>query len=60
LGVRSDISVPLEVAGVRAGVLTAVSAAPEFFHDSDLRYLASVSRCVGMVTPRPTGTPDGD
>ncbi|MDQ6669413.1 MAG: ATP-binding protein [Chloroflexota bacterium] len=52
LGVRSDISVPLEVAGVRAGVLTAVSAAPEFFSDSDLRYLATVSRWVGMVAHR--------
>ena len=52
LGVRSDISVPLEVAGVRAGVLAAVSSAPDFFSGSDLRYLATVSRWVGMVAHR--------
>jgi two-component system OmpR family sensor kinase len=52
LGIRSDISVPLEVAGVRAGVLTAVSAAPDFFSDSDRRYLATVSHWVGMVAHR--------
>jgi GAF domain-containing protein len=42
----------LEVAGVRAGVLTAVSAAPEFFRESDLRYLATVSHWVGIVAHR--------
>ncbi|MGI9149159.1 MAG: ATP-binding protein [Chloroflexota bacterium] len=52
LGVRSEISVPLEVAGVRAGVLAAVSAAPEFFSESDLRFLATISRWVGMVAHR--------
>ena len=49
LGIRSDISVPLEVAGERRGVLSAVSQAPEFFSDGDLRFLATVSRWVGMV-----------
>ena len=49
LGIRSDISVPLEVAGERRGVLSAVSQSPEFFSDGDLRFLATVSRWVGMV-----------
>jgi signal transduction histidine kinase/DNA-binding CsgD family transcriptional regulator len=52
LGVRSEISVPLEIAGTRAGVLTAVSAAPDFFSEADLRFLATVSRWVGMVAQR--------
>ncbi len=52
LGVRSEISVPLEIAGTRAGVLTAVSTAPDFFSEADLRFLATVSRWVGMVAQR--------
>jgi signal transduction histidine kinase len=52
LGVRSEISVPLEIAGARAGVLSAVSAAPDFFSEADLRFLATVSRWVGMVAQR--------
>lgn len=49
LGIRSDISVPLEVAGERRGVLSAVSQAPDFFSEGDLRFLITVSRWVGMV-----------
>ena len=49
LGIRSDISVPLEVAGERRGVLSAVSQAPDFFSEGDLRFLRSVSRWVGVV-----------
>lgn len=49
LGVRSDIAVPLEVGGERRGVLAAVSTAPEFFGEGDLRFLVTVSRWVGMV-----------
>jgi two-component system OmpR family sensor kinase len=52
LGVRSEISVPLEIATQRAGVLTAVSVAPEFFSESDLRFLATVSHWVGIVAQR--------
>jgi signal transduction histidine kinase/DNA-binding CsgD family transcriptional regulator len=52
LGVRSEISVPLEIAGERAGVLAAVSTAPEFFSESDLRFLATVSHWVGIVAQR--------
>ena len=52
LGIRSEVSVPLEIAGVRRGVLAAVSTAPEFFSEGDLSFLATVSRWVGMVAQR--------
>jgi signal transduction histidine kinase len=52
LGIRSDISVPLEVAGERGGVLAAVSTAAEFFSDADLRFLTTVARWVGVVAHR--------
>ncbi|MBV9577644.1 MAG: GAF domain-containing protein, partial [Chloroflexi bacterium] len=49
LAIRSDISVPLVVAGEQRGVLSAVSTAPEFFTQGDLQFLATVARWVGMV-----------
>jgi signal transduction histidine kinase/DNA-binding CsgD family transcriptional regulator len=49
LGVRSEISVPLEVGGQRRGVLSAVSTAPDFFTEGDLRFLATVGGWIGMV-----------
>jgi len=52
LGVRSEIAVPLEVAGVARGVLSAVSTAREFFSESDLRFLQTVARWIGMVVHR--------
>jgi len=52
LGVRSDISVPLDIAGSRAGVLVAVSASHDFFSEADLRFLATVARWVGVVAHR--------
>ena len=52
LAIRSDISLPLVVAGERRGVLSAVSTAPEFFTEGDLQFLATVSRWVGMVAHR--------
>jgi two-component system OmpR family sensor kinase len=52
LGVRSEISVPLEVDRDRRGVLSAVSTSPEFFSEGDLRFLGTVSRWVGMVAHR--------
>ena len=52
LGIRSTVSVALEVDGVRRGVLTAASAAPEFFHPSDLGLLEIVARWVGMLAHR--------
>jgi two-component system OmpR family sensor kinase len=52
LGVRSEISVPLELAGKRAGVVAAVSTAPDFFSEADLRFLTTVARWVGTVAHR--------
>jgi two-component system, OmpR family, sensor kinase len=52
LGIRSDISVPLDVAAERRGVLAAASRAADFFTEGDLRFLATVSRWVGMVAHR--------
>ncbi|KYF70618.1 histidine kinase [Sorangium cellulosum] len=52
LGVRSHIAVPLFVEGERRGVVSAQSAAPEFFCDEDLRFLGAVSHWIGAVTHR--------
>jgi two-component system OmpR family sensor kinase len=52
LGVRSDLSVPLVVAGKRRGVLSAVSTSPEFFTERDAKFLATVSRWIGVVAHR--------
>jgi signal transduction histidine kinase len=52
LGVRSSLSVPVEVNGVRRGVLAAASPRPELFTESDLRFLEIVARWVGALTHR--------
>ena len=52
LGVRSEISVPLDVHGERRGVLSAVSVQPEFFTEADLPFLQAVASWIGMVTQR--------
>ena len=52
LGVRSTLNVPVEVNGVRRGVLAAASTSPEFFSESDLRFLEIVARWVGALTHR--------
>jgi two-component system OmpR family sensor kinase len=52
LGVRSLLGVPLEVNGVRRGVLSAVSASPEFFQARDLKFLTIVARWIGMLAHR--------
>ena len=52
LGVRSTITVPLEVNGVRRGVLAAASARPEFFQPRDLKFLEIVAHWVGMLAYR--------
>ena len=43
---------PLEVAGERRGVLSAVSTSAEFFTQGDLQFLVTVGRWVGMVAHR--------
>jgi DNA-binding CsgD family transcriptional regulator len=52
LGVRSQMDVPLDVGGVRRGVLAAASAEPERWAERDLRFLAAVAGWVGMLTHR--------
>jgi signal transduction histidine kinase len=52
LGVRSQIDVPLEVNGARRGVLSAVSATPEFFDKHDVIFMTSVSHWVGALAHR--------
>jgi DNA-binding CsgD family transcriptional regulator len=52
LGVRSQVTVPLEVGGTRRGVLSAVSAEPDFFSDLDTAFLQAVSRWTGLIMHR--------
>ncbi|GAC1320000.1 MAG: hypothetical protein NVSMB2_15690 [Chloroflexota bacterium] len=52
LNVRSQIAVPLEIAGVRRGVLSAVSTQAHFFTERDLMFLQAVSRWVGSAAQR--------
>jgi two-component system OmpR family sensor kinase len=52
LGVRSTLSVPFEVNGVRRGVLAAASPKPEFFQVSDLKFMEIVARWVGILAHR--------
>ncbi len=52
LGVRSTIATPLVVSGERRGVLSVVSATPEFFDEGDLRFLRAASRWLGLVAGR--------
>lgn len=52
LGVRSTLSVAVEVNGVRRGILAAASTSPEFFTESDLRFLEIVAQWIGALTHR--------
>jgi len=52
LGVRSEIAVPMDVNGERRGVLSALSLQPDFFTESDLRFVQAVASWIGMVTHR--------
>lgn len=52
LGVRSQIIVPLVVAGERRGVLGANSAIPEHFSAEDQDFLQAAAAWVGMMTQR--------
>jgi two-component system, OmpR family, sensor kinase len=52
LGIRSTITVPLEVSGVRRGVLAAASPKPACFHPDDLRFLTIVAHWVGALAHR--------
>ena len=52
LGVRSMLGVPLDIAGVRRGVLHVASGEPERFDEDDLAFLRAVAGWVGMVAHR--------
>ena len=52
LGIRSQIDVPLEVGGARRGILSAVSATPEFFDEHDVIFMVSVAHWVGALAHR--------
>ncbi|HEX2170944.1 MAG TPA: LuxR C-terminal-related transcriptional regulator [Dehalococcoidia bacterium] len=52
LGVRSEMIVPLDVAGQRRGVLMANSATPEAFPETDLDFLGAVAHWLGLVLHR--------
>jgi signal transduction histidine kinase len=52
LGIRSVIATPLEVGGVRRGLLECSSAKANFFSRNDLRFLEAVARWVSAVVHR--------
>jgi signal transduction histidine kinase len=52
LGVRSEIIAPVEIDGIRRGVLLASSAAYDAFSEEDLRTLTMLGRWVGLVAQR--------
>ncbi len=52
LGVRSTLAVPLQVAGVRRGVLLASSASPAAFAQGDLEFLEAVAHWIGLTITR--------
>jgi signal transduction histidine kinase len=52
LGVRSAMMVPLDVDGVRRGLVQVDSAQPERFSRDDLDFLKAVARWIGMVLHR--------
>lgn len=52
LGIRSAISVVLDVAGERRGILQMDSVQPEKFTEADVHFIEAVSRWIGMVTHR--------
>ena len=52
LHVRAQIGVPLEVGGVRRGVVMAASQKPSFWNDADVRFAEAVARWMGMIAHR--------
>jgi GAF domain-containing protein len=52
LGIRSELDVPLAVAGQRRGVLSAASTEPAHWTERDVHFLVAVAGWVGMVTHR--------
>jgi signal transduction histidine kinase len=52
LGIKSQIGVPLEVMGVRRGMLMAASQKPDFFSDEDVQFAEAVVRWIAMILHR--------
>jgi signal transduction histidine kinase len=52
LGVRSHVGVPIEIAGVRRGVLSAVSQQPERFTETHAQVVGLVGRWMGALAHR--------
>jgi signal transduction histidine kinase len=52
LGVKSEIAAVFEAKTLRRGVLLAVSSAPEFFSEQDLRFLGAIAHWMGIVIHR--------
>jgi two-component system, OmpR family, sensor kinase len=52
LGVRSTIAVPLVIEGACRGVLCVTSTQPNFFDDSDLRFMQTVANWVAVIAHR--------
>jgi DNA-binding CsgD family transcriptional regulator len=52
LGIRSELDVPLDVAGERRGVLLVSCTQVDRFTETDLAFLQAVARWIGMVTYR--------
>ncbi|AKV00435.1 Sensory box histidine kinase [Labilithrix luteola] len=52
LAIRSQLGVPLDVGGVRRGVLMIASLKPELFTKNDVRFAESIARWIGLVAHR--------
>src|SRR3954447_22750906 len=52
LGVRSEIDVPLDINGLRRGVLQADSTEPDRFGERDVRFLEAVAGWMGVLPHR--------
>ena len=52
LGIRSAITVPMDVEGTRRGILQVDSLQPEQFTEDDLAFLQAVAHWVGLVVHR--------
>lgn len=52
LGICSKLGVPLEVGGVRRGMMMLASLQPEFFTEEDVSFAESVVRWIGIVAHR--------
>jgi two-component system, OmpR family, sensor kinase len=52
LGVRSTLAVTFDVNGVRRGVLSTMSAKPDFFQPADQQFVHVMARCMGVLVQR--------